>query len=222
MNMVTWIKWMNEGIPLLLLMGLGFVMYRGMKKNQFLIAEREDLVRRYLLFRGDKQVRLKVYGQDDNIQRELLKTLSSSWKNFKRSYDQYQNSFLANTARTKLLLQLITLGFLLNSARVLVEEYYFYGFKDRFFLAAAREPLNYVLVVLGFFLLRAQARPYVASYGKVAKVDLETFFFPNPLVNDKEHEHLYDEFSPLEDKGVKDGKEDQSDHRRMEGGGGAQ
>ena len=222
MNMVTWIKWMNEGIPLLLLMGLGFVMYRGMKKNQFLLAERENLVRRYLLFRGDKQVRLKVYGQDDNIQRELLKTLSSSWKNFKRSYDQYQNSFLANTARTKLLLQLITLGFLLNSARVLIEEYYFYGFKDRFFLAAAREPLNYVLVVLGFFLLRAQARPYVASYGKVAKVDLETFFFPNPLVNDKEHEHLYDEFSPLEDKGVKDGKEDQSDHRRMEGGGGAQ
>lgn len=222
MSAVMWIKWMNEGIPLLLLMGLGFVMYRGMKKNQFLIAEREDLVRRYLLFRGDKQVRLKVYGQDDNIQRELLKTLSSSWKNFKRSYDQYQNSFLANTARTKLLLQLITLGFLLNSARVLIEEYYFYGFKDRFFLAAAREPLNYVLVVLGFFLLRAQARPYVASYGKVAKVDLESFFFPNPLVNDKEHEHLYDEFSPLEDKGVKDGKEDQSDHRRIEGGGGAQ
>jgi len=222
MSAVMWIKWMNEGIPLLLLMGLGFVMYRGMKKNQFLIAEREDLVRRYLLFRGDKQVRLKVYGQDDNIQRELLKTLSSSWKNFKRSYDQYQNSFLANTARTKLLLQLITLGFLLNSARVLIEEYYFYGFKDRFFLAAAREPLNYVLVVLGFFLLRAQARPYVASYGKVAKVDLESFFFPNPLVNDKEHEHLYDEFSPLEDKGVKDGKEDPSDHRRIEGGGGAQ
>ena len=111
-----------------------------MKKNQFLLAEREDLVRRYLLFRGDKQVRLKVYGQDDNIQRELLKTLSSSWKNFKRSYDHYQNSFLANTARTKLLLQLITLGFLLNSARVLIEEYYLYGFKDRFFLAAARDP----------------------------------------------------------------------------------
>ena len=102
-------------------------------------------------------------GQDDKIQRELLKTLSSSWKNFKRSYDQYQTSFLANTARTKMLLQLFTLGLLLNSARVLIEEYYFYGFKDRFFLAAAREPVNYVLVVLSFFVLRVQARPYIAS-----------------------------------------------------------
>jgi hypothetical protein len=222
MNAVTWIKLMNEGIPLLLLMGLGFVLYRGIKKNQFLIAEREDLVRRYLLFRGDKQVRLKVYGQDDTIQRELLKTFSSSWKNFKRSYDHYQNSFLANTARTKLLLQLVTLGLLLNSARVLIEEYYFYGFKDRFFLAAAREPLNYVLVVLGFFVLRAQVRPYITSYGKVAKIDLETLFFPNHLANDRKHEYLYNEFAPLEDKGVKDGKEDQDDHRRIEGGGGTQ
>ncbi len=75
------------------------------------------------------------------IQRELLRTLSNSWKNFKRSYDQYQNSFLANTTRTKSLLQLITLGLLVNSARGLIEEYYFYGFKDRFFLAAARELL---------------------------------------------------------------------------------
>jgi len=222
MNSGMWIKLMNEGIPLLLLIGLSVVTYRGLKKNQFLIAEREDLVRRYLLFRGDKQLRLKVYGQEDNIQRELLKTLSKSWKNFKRSYDQYQDSFLANTARTKLLLLLITLGLLINSARRLIEESYFYGFKDRFFLAAARELLNYILVALSFFLLRAQARPYIASSGKMAKIDLETLFFPNNLANDKEHEYLYNEFAPLDDKGAGDGKEDQDHHRRIEGGSGTE
>jgi len=212
-----WIKLMNEGIPFLLFIALSIVTYRGLKKNQFLLAEREDLLRRYILFRGDKHIRLKVYGQDDKVQKEFLRTLSSSWKNFKRTYDQYQNSFLRNTARTKLLLELITLGIVFNSGRRLLEEYYFYGFEDRFFLVAARELLNYVLVVFSFILLKVQARPYLASKGKAAKIDLETLFFPNPLVNEKEHEHLYNEFEPLDDKGVEDGEEDQDYHRRVEG-----
>ena len=102
-----------------------------------------------------------------------------------------------------MLLQLITLGLLINSARLLIEEYYFYGFKDRFFLAAAKELLNYVLVLLSFFLLRVQARPYLAPNGKAARIDLETLFFPNHLGNEKEHEYLYNEFEPLDDKGVR-------------------
>jgi len=217
-----WIKLMNEGIPLILLIALSIVTYRGLKKNQFLLAQREDLLRRYILFRGDKHVRLKVYGQDDKIQRELLKAFSNSWKNFKRSYDQYQSFFLANTAKTKILLQIITLGLLLNSARHLIEEYYFYGFKDRFFVAVARELLNYVLVVLSLFLLKVQARPYLASSGKASKIDLETLFFPNHLGSEKEHEYLYNEFEPLDDKGVDDGKEDQDYDRRAESRSGAE
>src|SRR5512142_1684700 len=189
MTVVMWIKLMNEGISVLLLVIASIVTYRGLKRNQSLLADREDLVRRYLLFRGDKQVRLKVYGQDDKVQRELLKTLSNSWKNFKRTYDQYQVSFLANTARTKLLLWTVTFALLINSGRILGEEYYFYGFESRFFLTAAREPLNYVLVVLGFLLLKAQARPYLAPNSKAARMDLETLFFPNRLANEKDYEY---------------------------------
>ena len=217
MNVIIGIKLMNEGIPLLLLIALSIVTYRGLKKNQFLLAEREDLLRRYILFRGDKHVRLKAYGQNDAVQRDLLNSLSSSWKNFKKTYDRYQDSFLRNTARTKLFLYLITLGLLLNSARRLLEEYYFYGFEDRFFLTAARELLNYVLVVLGFFLLKVQARPYLVPNGKAAKIDLETLLFPNHLASEKEHENLYNEFEPLDDRGVEDGEKDQGDHRRIEG-----
>ncbi len=128
-------------------------------------------------------------------------------KILKEAYDHYQNSFLwPIRPGQNYCLQLFTLGLLLNSARRLIEEYYFYGFKDRFFLAAAREPLNYVLVVLSFFLLRAQARPYLAPNGKAAKIDLETLFFPNHLANEREHEYLYNEFEPLDDKGVEDGE----------------
>jgi hypothetical protein len=222
MDTIMWIKLMNEGIPLLLLVGLSMATYRGLKKNQFLLAEREDLLRRYLLFRGDKQIRLKVYGKDDKVQRELLKTFSSSWKNFKKTYDQYQTSFLSNISRTKIILQLFTLCLLMNSLRRLIEEYYFYGFKDRLFLVAARELLNYVLVVLSFFLLRVQARPYLAQNGKAARIDLETLFFPNHLSNEREHEYLYNEFEPLDDKGAEDGEENQDYHGRAEGRSGAE
>jgi hypothetical protein len=202
MNTLLWIKLINEGIPLLICAGIGLVTYRGIKKNQHLIAEREDLVRRYLLFRGDKQVRLKAYGQEDPIQKELLKTLSSSWKNFKRSYDQYQNSFLANTAATRNLLLLLTFGLLINTARRLIEEAYFYGFEDRFILAAARELIHYVLVAISFFLLKVQARLYVSPNAQATRMDLETLFFPNAIMNEQEQQQRYNEFEPLEDKGV--------------------
>jgi len=229
MNSVFWIKLLNEAIPLLLLIGMSIVIYRGLKKNQSLLADRGGLVRRYLLFRGDKQIRLNIYGgQDEQVKQELLKTLSNSWKNFKRREDQYRSDFIANTARTKIILQAITLGLLVNSTRMLLEEYYFYGFEDRFFLTGAREVLNYVPVFLSFFLLRGQARPHLASNAGAPKLDVETLFFPSPSAREKDYEYLYNEFSPLdddrddqtdsqeEDQETGDGKENQNHYRGAE------
>src|SRR4030067_2306223 len=104
-----WIKLLNEGISLIFLIGLGFVLYRGLKTNQTLLSEREELLKRYLLFRGDKQVRLKIYGDDEEVYKELLKNLSNSWKNFKKAYDQCLLSLAKNTTKTKQFLYLITL-----------------------------------------------------------------------------------------------------------------
>ena len=213
MNSVMWIKLMNEAIPLSLLIILGVLLYRGLKKNQILLSEREDLMKRYFLFKGDKQVRLKVYGEDEKVYQEILRTLSTSWKNFKRSYDQCLLSFSQNTARTKLLLQLVTLGLLINSARVLCEEYYFYGLQARFLYAVARELSSYVLVLLSFFLLRAQTHQFLSVKGNAAKMDRETLFFSNNPLAERETEDLYNEFDPLEGTGAENGKEDQDCHR---------
>src|SRR4030043_623080 len=121
MSGVMWIKLVNEGIPFVLLIGLGFVLYQGLKKNQTLLSEREELLKRYLLFRGDKQVRLKIYGDEENIRNELLKNISNSWKNFKKAYDQSLLSLAKSTTKTKQLLYLITLVLLINSGRHFVE-----------------------------------------------------------------------------------------------------
>jgi hypothetical protein len=210
MDVVNWIKVVNEGIPFLLLIGIGFVLYRGAKTNQTLLSQREELLKRYLLFRGDRQVRLKIYGGDEKVYRDLLKNISSSWKNFKKAYDQCLLSLAQNTTKTKRLLQLITLGLLINTVRLYIEDYYFFGLEVHFFYTTARELSSYVLAVLSFFLLRNQTQKFVTLKGEVVKMDREVLFFPNNMEAQEEHEGLFNEFDPLEAKGVEDGEEDQN------------
>jgi hypothetical protein len=210
MDIVNWIKLVDEGIPLLLLIGIGFVLFRGLRRNQTLLSEREELLKRYLLFRGDRQVRLKIYGGDEKIYLDLLKNISSSWKNFKKAYDQCLNSLAQNTTKTKRFLQLITLGLLTNTVRVFIEDYYFFGLEVHFLYTLARELSSYVLVILSFFLLRNQTQKFLTLKGEVIKMDREILFFPNNLEDQEEHEGLYNEFDPLETRKVEDGKEDQN------------
>jgi hypothetical protein len=202
-----WIKVFNEIIPFLLLIGIGFVLYRGLKINQVLLSEREELLKRYLLFRGDRQVRLKIYGGDEKVYLDLLKNISSSWKNFKKAYDQCLNSLAQNTTKTKRFLQLITLGLLINTVRLFIEDYYFFGFEVHFLYTLARELSSYVLVILSFFLLRNQTQKFLTFKGEIIKMDREILFFPNNLEDQEEHEGLYNEFDPLETRRVEDGKE---------------
>jgi hypothetical protein len=206
---VLLIRVMNEVIPFLLLIGIGFVLYRGLRRNQTLLSEREELLKRYLLFRGDRQVRLKIYGGDEKIYLDLLKNISSSWKNFKKVYDQCLNSLAQNTTKTKRFLQLITLLLLMNTVRLFIEDYYFFGLEIHFFYTLARELSSYVLVVLSFFLLRNQTQKFLTLKGDVMKMDREILFFPNNMENQEEHEGLFNEFDPLEARRVEDGKEDQ-------------
>jgi hypothetical protein len=209
MSEALWIKIGNEAIPLILLMGIGFFLYRGLKRNQTLLSEREELLKRYLLFRGDRQVRLKIYGGDEKVYLELLKNISSSWKNFKRAYDQCLNSLAQNTTKTKRFLQLITLALLINTTRLFIEDYYFFGFKAHFLYTTARELSSYVLVVVSFFLLRNQTQKFLTLKGEIVKMDREILFFPNNLETQEEHEGLFNEFDPLEARGVEVAKEDQ-------------
>jgi hypothetical protein len=209
MNEVLWIRVLNEVIPFLLLIGIGFVLYRGIRRNQTLLSEREELLKRYLLFRGDRQVRLKIYGGDEKIYLDLLKNISSSWKNFKKAYDQCLTSLAQNTTKTKRFLQLITLFLLMNTVRLFIEDYYFFGLEIHFFYTLARELSSYVLVVLSLFLLRNQTQRFLTLRGDVMRMDREILFFPNNIENQEEHEGLFNEFDPLEARRVEDGKEDQ-------------
>lgn len=207
MEEIVWIRYLNEGLPLLLLIGVGFILYRGVYRNQTLLSEREETLKRYLLFREDLKVRMKVFGEDDATYRELLRNLSEGWKNFKHTYDKYLEALLQNLKKTRRLLQLMTLALLLNSSRLLLETYYFFGLRSRFFYLLTRELSNYILVIFGFFLLKAQSSRFFSVRGEMEKMDREILSYSNPLSEIRDKIALYDEFSPLE-KGEGDGKED--------------
>ncbi len=208
-----WVDLLNEGISLVLLITLGFTFYRGFKKNQSLLTEREELLKRYLLYRGDRQVRLKIYESNERVYQELVKNLSTSWKNFKKTYDQCLLAFGQNTHKTKFFLQLITLGLLINSASLFVQEYFYFGFKNHFIYTVVKELSSYVLVFLSFYLLRIQTHRFLSLKGEAAKMDREILFYPNHLSAEGNHDVLYDEFDPLETTGGEDGKEDPNPHR---------
>ena len=209
---MIWVNLLDEGIPLLFLVALGLTIYRGFKMNQTLLVEREELLRRYLLFRGDKQVRLRVYREDEKVYRELLKNLSKSWKNFKKAYDHYLLSFAQNTTKVRFSLQMITLGLLLNSARLFVEEYLNFGLSSHLFYTVLKELPSYVLVIVSFSLLRVQSHRFLSLKGEAAKMDREILLYPNNPSNEGDQEILYDEFDPLGITGAEDGKEDQDPH----------
>lgn len=200
MNGTIWVKYVNEGISLFLLVCIGVVIYRGLKTNQGYLSEKEDLVRRYLHFRADLQVRLKVFGGDEQAYQEILRNLSESWKNFKKAYDQYLLFLSQNTKKVNRLLLILTFGLLINSGRLLIETYYFHGLDSRLLSIASDELSNYMPAVLGFFLLRSQTRSFLSLRGEPVKMDREVLFYSNSLSELGEKERLYDEFSPLEGK----------------------
>jgi hypothetical protein len=213
---MMWIEFLDEGIPLLLLTALALALYRGFRKNHALLAEREDLLRRYLIFRGNRQLE-----EDQKAQQELLKTFSNSWKNFKKTYDEYLASLNQNTTRTKFFILIITLGLLTNSSRLLLREFYFVNARADFLLTMVRDLSSYVLVVFSFFLLRTQTHHLLLSKGNIARMDREILFFPNGL-SEEETEGLYDQFDPIEMKGAQDEQEDQDHDWGTESGSRAQ
>ncbi len=212
MNSRVWLDVLDvldEGIPLFLLAALALAFYRGYKKNHALLLGREDLLRRYLLFRGDKQVRLKMFGENDKASQELLRSISNSWKNFKKAHDSYLSSLAQNTKRTQMLLQVITLCLIVNTLRLLIVDFISWGpEKIHFLYSLTRELAGYVLVILTFALLKIQTRRFVPSKGSAVEADRELLFF-STVPTEGESEGLYNEFDPLEGHGEEHGKEDE-------------
>jgi hypothetical protein len=79
----------------------------------------------------------------------------------------------------------------------------------------AGELSSYVLVVLGFALLKVQTHRLLLSKWKATEMDREVLFFPDSL-SELESQGLYNEFDPFESPGAENGEKDQDPNRGTE------
>ena len=199
-------------ITLVLILLVALCIYRNVRNYDSITQEMGTLFRRYLHFRNDKQITLKMHEHEDEVRNEILRSISRSWKHFRRVHGELVGTLLGNIRKT-LMAYYVILGILLiNTLRVLLTDW----LKTEAVMAplgiVVKEAPSYLLLALGFLLIRVQTRHERGGSGRPYEIELETIF-ADIGVQDRS---LYNEFEPI-DEGEVEGGIDSEDTGRSEG-----
>ena len=182
---------------------MAFFIYRNVRNYDSITQEMDALFRRYLLFRSDKQITLKMHGQDVNVRNEILRSISKSWKHFRGIRGELVGTLLGNIQKT-LLAYYVILGILcINTLRAFLTDWFKTGAISVPLGVAVKEVPGYFLLALGFLLIRIQTGRRRGGRGRPFEIELEEIF-PDIGVQDRS---LYDEFEPI-DEGEGGGEND--------------
>ncbi len=191
---------LDAWITLVLVVLMAFFIYRNVRGYDSISREIDSLFRRYLHFRNDKQITLKMHEQDEEVRNEILKSISTSWKYFRRIHGELMGTLLGNIRRT-LLAYYVILGILLiNTLRILLTDWVKTGGFPAPLELAIKEGPSYLVLGLGFLLIRIQTQRKGGGEGRPYESELETIF-SDTGVQDRS---LYDEFEPIDEGEVKE------------------
>jgi hypothetical protein len=200
-------------ITLVLVLLVALCIYRNVRNYDSITREMDTLFRRYLHFRNDKQITLKMHEHEDEVRNEILRSISKSWKHFRRIHGELVGTVLGNIRKT-LMAYYVILGILLiNTLRVILTDWLKTGAVPAPLEVAVQEAPSYLLLALGFLLIRVQTRHERGGSGRPYEIELETIF-ADIGVQDRS---LYDEFEPI-DEGEMEGEIDSEGEGRPEGG----
>ncbi len=184
--------WITLGVVIV----IAVCIYRNVSNYDSITQQMDTLFRRYLYFRNDKQITLKMHEQDEKIRKEILKSISTSWKHFRRSHGELTEALFGNI-RKMLFVYYVILGILLiNTFRVYVTDWLKTGVVPATLEIAIREGPNYLLLALGFLLVRLQTRRRRGGNGRPYEIELETIFAD---IGGQDRT-LYDEFEPIDER----------------------
>ena len=173
---------------------LAFLILRGHRRYELLRRETEDLLRRYIVFRGKKHGILREAQADKKTHEEILRSVSRSWHNFKEYHAQKIGLLKDNYQAMKKGLLIGGVVLVLNTVRVGLTGLLITGHPSGFFSALFHDLPHYFLVVVGAVLLRVQGggvRRASPHHTDPAVATLFGEFDGNdPL--------LYEEFDPFE------------------------
>ncbi len=186
---------LDSWITFVLVILVAFCIYHNLRKYDSITQEMGALFRRYLHFRSDKQITLKMHEHDEQVRNEILRSISQSWKYFRKTHGKLVDTLLGNIRKT-LLAYYVILGILLiNTLRVFLTDWLKNGGVPGSLGFAIREAPCYLLLVLGFLLIRVQTRHKRGGGGRPYEVELETIFVDIGL----QDRGLFNEFEPMDE-----------------------
>jgi hypothetical protein len=187
---------LDEWITLGLVVLMAFCIYRNVRKYDSMKQEMDTVFRRYLQFRSDKQITLKMHEHDEEVRNEILKSISQSWKHFRRIHGELVDTLLGNIRKTLLAYYAIFGILLINTLRVFLTDWLETGEVPVTLKMAVKEAPCYLLLALGFLLIRVQTRHRRGGSGRPFEVELETIFADIGL----QVRSLYNEFEPIDEE----------------------
>ncbi len=182
-------------VSLVLTILVAVVILQNRRKNQLISSDVEDLIRRYIIFRGHRQALIKIHHGDEKVKHEILKTISSSWKHFKSTLETYSTRLHETDRRARNLLLILGAAAVLNTLRILA----FGSLAGRTHWAGlillVRELPIYLFLLTGFFLMSIHS--HRLGHGPLNSLngELEAIFSDTQKIQ----EALDNEFDPIDE-----------------------
>ena len=185
--------------PLISIVILGFLTYlliRGHRRYELLRMETENLVRRYMIFRGKRHSTLSKVRIAKGTKENILKSISRSWHFFKAYHTQKRELLERNYRGLRMGFIVGCILLVLNTVREGIAGLVITELPSGFFIGLAQSIPYYLFVVLGVALLGIQKEELYSAPSPQFGPALEALFADF----DREDPRLAEEFEPLEEK----------------------
>jgi len=164
------------------------------RKNQSIATDIENLIRRYIVFRGHRQALMKFHQKDEAVKHEILRTVSTSWNHFKTMFEKYTSNLEETNRRARNLLLILGALLVLNSLRNLAFADVLSQTRWTGLIFVVKELPLYLFLITGFVLIRIQSHQRGKSPLASFNGELDAIFSDTEQIQ----EALNDEFDPIE------------------------
>jgi hypothetical protein len=184
-------------VSLALAIFITLVILRTRKRSQSIAFEMENLVRRYIIFRGHRQTLMKIHQSDEKVRHEILKAISTSWNHFKSMLEEHAQALRVTDRQARNFLVIVGALMAMNSFRGIAAGGTLGPGHWAAVVFLARELPLYLFLVTGFWLIRIQShrlgKRHMASFNS----ELDAIFSDTERIQ----EALNDEFDPIDQTG---------------------
>jgi hypothetical protein len=187
-------------VSLVLAVLVATVILQNRRKNQSTTSEVENLIRRYIIFRGRRQVLMRVHQKDASVRDELLKAISNSWNHLKNMLERYSMVLRETDRRARNLLSIIAVCMILNSARTLAFGILVDRTEWKGVVWLVKELPMYFFLLTGFLLISIQSRRFGKRPLTTFTAELDAIFSDT----EQHQEALDNEFDPIDQSFLKE------------------